>query len=287
MTAFISLRNLKRSGSVRIKKEIELNSYNTLPYLFYLMIIEKPTLNSIQYIEPVVNFKSNSLKINYSQSTIRIKRNIFSNLETSNLVRLNLEHNGIKKIDDFTFENLVNLRSLDLTGNILKRVFKDAFAGLNNLEILTLSHNKIKIIDDNSLQNLQKLNYLSFMDNQIDTIVQQTFNGLTNLETLNLSLNKINTIEDFTFTYLKKLSYLFLFNNNLVKISKKTFDGVIHLIRLDLQSNKIEFIEDLAFENLKDLSLLDLKDNPFQVKNYSVLCSNINMKKMFKNFKLI
>ena len=143
-----------------IKKQVEFNRYTTEPWLIYNKIIERSNLNSIEHlIVPIIDFSN--LNMICSRSIIRIKKSCFTNIKTSYLVELNLEYNKIRKIDDFTFENLKSLKRLYLNDNELKRIFPKIFHGLKSLDELDLKSNKIKTIEDHSFQNLENLTVLS------------------------------------------------------------------------------------------------------------------------------
>ena len=99
------------------------------------------------------------------------------------------------KIETNTFQELKQLKSLNLFYNQINCIETSAFAGLDNLETLNLGNNKLIKIDA-YFQGLKQLKLLELDANSISCIASSAFVGPDNLETLNLS---------FKFTIFEKI----------------------------------------------------------------------------------
>lgn len=125
---------------------------------------------------------------------------------------------------------------LDLTGNPVTTIVKDAFnsAGLLNLQKIFISKCRIRTID------------------------KYAFRKLNNLVELDLSYNVLTTVPSHTFDSIPELRELKLNGNPIKKVSNDAFAGVPQLVRLELTDCNISFLEPRAFTGL-ELSLEWLK----------------------------
>ena len=131
--------------------------------------------------------------------------------EISRLQINGIEEGPLGSIDEIEgFENLANLKELDLSINSISEITK--LEKLTNLIKLNLSHNDIKEIK--GLDTLKKLEVLNLECNNIQEI--KNLNNLVNLRELNISENK-NITEIKELSKLQNLEELLLFNNYLIK----------------------------------------------------------------------
>ncbi len=110
---------------------------------------------------------------------------------------LNLANNKITYLDSNIFENLKQLKTLNLSYNSLKTI--NFLNGLDSLHHLKLKSNEIANINVNSLKNLFQLSCLIVSYNKIDFIEDNSFNTLTNLEKLDLKINRLVCLTANTF----------------------------------------------------------------------------------------
>ncbi|CAK6957391.1 osteoglycin%2C paralog b [Scomber scombrus] len=125
--------------------------------------------------------------------------------------------NKITKISNNDFADMVTLKRIDLTGNLIGVIEDGAFSRLPNLEELTLAENR-----------LTKLPPLP-----------------TNLVSLNANFNKLSTqgVKGNAFKKLTRLEYLYLGNNDLTAVPQLPES----LCTVHLHNNKIAKITDETF----------------------------------------
>ncbi len=126
-----------------IKKE-----RNHYGYDYDLRILTKEKLNS-RIFTNIIDRTTNKDSINVLQISI-------ASLELINLSEKKIEVILLKK----TFNGLTNLKSIDLSQNLIKEIQPDLFNGLENLNIINFSGKKIKLILENTLV---RLNYESLL----------------------------------------------------------------------------------------------------------------------------
>ncbi|KAM6981637.1 mimecan-like [Tautogolabrus adspersus] len=125
--------------------------------------------------------------------------------------------NKITKISNRDFDDMVTLRRIDLTGNLIATIEDGAFSKLSNLEELSLAENRLtklpvlptKLVSFNAnfnqlrtqgvkataFKKLTKLAYLYLGDNELTAVPQLP----ESLHVVHLHNNKIATITDETF----------------------------------------------------------------------------------------
>ncbi|XP_074537978.1 osteoglycin, paralog b isoform X2 [Halichoeres trimaculatus] len=125
--------------------------------------------------------------------------------------------NNISRISNRDFADMVTLRRIDLSGNIISVIEDGAFSKLSNLEELTLAENR-----------LTKLPVLP-----------------TNLVSFNANFNRLRTqgVKATAFKKLTKLAYLYLGNNELTAVPQ--LPESLHVVHF--HNNKIATITDETF----------------------------------------
>ncbi|XP_074665138.1 platelet glycoprotein Ib alpha chain isoform X1 [Strix aluco] len=91
------------------------------------------------------------------------------------LTRLAVAHNSLATVDPRAFQNVLQLKDLDLRGNQLRTLPQEAFAGLRALEDLDLSDNLLEELPKELLQDLQKLVTLWLSGNRLRTLPNEFF----------------------------------------------------------------------------------------------------------------
>nr|AVK72306.1 slit1 protein [Isodiametra pulchra] len=130
---------------------------------------------------------------------------------------LHLSNNMIERIPaDGIFLNMMNLRSLVLTDNLISEIEDGAFYGATELRTVDFSNNDIREIRKEIFQDLPNLQKALFRNNRISCITNDTFSGNKHLELLSFFNNDIRTVEENPFQKLPLLATLNLYSNPLV-----------------------------------------------------------------------
>ncbi|KAG9265772.1 toll-like receptor 13 [Astyanax mexicanus] len=106
-----------------------------------------------------------------------------------------ISYNFISKINVGDFEDLWNLRNLNLSNNQISWIQQGTSDHFPNLSDLNLSHNKLERVSADLLRGLTKLQVLRLDWNVIEYIDQHAFNTLSSLKVLNISKNKFGQID--------------------------------------------------------------------------------------------
>ncbi|KAK6617632.1 hypothetical protein RUM44_005220 [Polyplax serrata] len=200
------------------------------------------------------------------------------------LVYFNLARNVIREIPEGTFQDLKNLKILNLNGNLLSKVNGHTFLGLEDtLEYLHLGQNKIKSLSGPDL-GLPKLVFLDFSGNAFTTLPWTQFTQLLNLRHFNLSHNNlVDSFESTFFHNFPTLTTLDLTNAGITSIHPDWFSQSINLLQLILSRNEIELITENAFKNLRNLTYLDLSKNQISNLRAGCLGGNPNLRTLLLN----
>jgi len=232
--------------------------------------------NFLSNVTRYVDFSFNS----FSWTQFKIFNVLGNALET-----LKLRQTNLQSLEQISFENLLNLKYLDLSSNSLTNVSQNKMEFLKNLEHLDLSSNRIC---EFSAVLLNKLRYLNLENNQIfatsptllDFYSIETFKmannrletypsfvmseiGSENAETfrqLHLEHNQINEIKYFSFTF-GKLKWANFESNNINSIESDAFLNCRSLEYLSLANNRLAKVEENNFHFLYSLVQLNLSSN--------------------------
>jgi Leucine-rich repeat (LRR) protein len=108
------------------------------------------------------------------------------------LKELLLMNNLIEKIDENSFDDLVNLETIDISYNNLTEIKKDLFAKLNKIKRFNLSNNKLTTVNDSKLfENKTNINYIDFSANNLGLVDANVFRNLSSLVHLSLMSNRL------------------------------------------------------------------------------------------------
>ena len=194
------------------------------------------------------------------------------------------------------------LKSLDLTGNAIMELVREAWSCLKRLDKLLLSENVIQKLSDDIFLDLKSLAvlHLSNMAKPIKKIATKAFHNMNLLE-LHFDNNNIDFQPDTDVSYekvftfcpnvkklllgynyfrsiydtklidmlspLKKLTELHLEGARLYKIPENLLGKFENLTKLYLGNNKIQAIDNEAFINVTKLTVLHIEANKIKVIN--------------------
>ncbi|XP_064647184.1 slit homolog 3 protein-like [Lineus longissimus] len=96
-----------------------------------------------------------------------------------NLTLLSLKHCRIETIVPFSFVKLSNLVTLDLSGNYLRYLTPQTFAGLIRLQSLTVVRCNLLALHTDTFDSLLKLEELHLEDNSLTTLTPEDFRNMT------------------------------------------------------------------------------------------------------------
>ncbi|KAK8548446.1 hypothetical protein V6N12_061360 [Hibiscus sabdariffa] len=180
---------------------------------------------------------------------------------------------------------LVNLETLDLSGNFLKNNIMLDMSGFPSLKALLLRYIQLEgklLLHTQGLNNLTNLEYLDLSDNKIEDVSNQGLNNLTNLKYLDLSSNNIESLssqDELMLTSLKELDLSYnLFRNNTISF----LEGLPSLQFLSMFRNRLQGSLDIKDGGRKlkltHLEELNLDDNLFNNSVFTSLNGSSNLK---------
>ncbi|KAM3955803.1 LOW QUALITY PROTEIN: slit guidance ligand, partial [Aphomia sociella] len=149
-----------------------------------------------------------------------------------------LQGNNITIIFQSDFQNLKELKLLQLSENLIHTIERDAFLELNGLERLKMNNNRIGQLPDGLFLRLRHLQRLDLSRNELTAISRRTFRGLTSLKSLHLDGNQLKCVDEKALEHLKSLEVLTLTNNNLTYLSLEPV-AVTRLHTLRLTDNPV------------------------------------------------
>ena len=92
---------------------------------------------------------------------------------------IKLGHNHLKEIPTMALRNMTGLRELDVRGNNITRVEKDAFATYNNnIRFLYLMKNQIEFLHEEALASLPRLEWLYLNQNRLRRLSKEIFESI-------------------------------------------------------------------------------------------------------------
>ena len=131
-------------------------------------------------------------------------------LGLNKLESLILETNRICFLES-SFDDLVNLKHLIISGNWLSELRSNVFRGLKNLEVLKAKKNSFNMLLKDSLQGLDQLKVLDLRYNKVEKIEDGAIsNNCPLIRNLKLTLNKFESVPFGHFLDLKFIQELFL-----------------------------------------------------------------------------
>lgn len=184
----------------------------------------------------------------------------------ANLEFLELGHNKMSTLEPGLLRMNHKLQQLNLWGNNLRNLDKEAFKGLDNLRELDLSSNGIESLEPDLFIYLPNLTHLNLGGNNFASLPEGIFANNHKLTVFKMLENRVtmDTMPDAFLANQTKLTHVFI-KCGLSKIPEDIFEGSTNIEEIRLDGN---FLEDLPKYLLKDqqkLKLLDVSDNILKI----------------------
>ncbi|KHJ83487.1 leucine Rich repeat-containing domain protein [Oesophagostomum dentatum] len=191
---------------------------------------------------------------------------------TAQLISLDISHNNLRRFEEDIFEDLVNLRSMNISGNPIEEIRGEHFQPLYqmyNLANASLYYNATSI-----LQNLPPLRslYIELREPVVHSQLHDV--DMTHMRQLTITGKNITNISSIAVHALRGYKvHLSIINTSLQEFPSALFTtlGGVYFLTLSLPHNKIQVIQ--PFKNTIQpwvnqhgtiLEAIDLTDNPIQ-----------------------
>lgn len=190
------------------------------------------------------------------------------------LFEINLRGNELISLSANVFNGATNLRTIDLSHNMISIVEPETFLNLRSLMFLNLSHNQMNNNSFNRngidwIDGISSLKTLDLSNNQIffyDVMPYQAFSGLVNIETLLLRSNKI-TIDYGAFSANQMLKTLDLSYNSMTYFDLNFLLSINSLENLYLHGNGISYTSQIDLNDVRtifpEIKSLGISENSF------------------------
>ncbi|XP_019644757.1 PREDICTED: carboxypeptidase N subunit 2-like [Branchiostoma belcheri] len=152
---------------------------------------------------------------------------------------------------------------LDLSGNQMVDLDRDAFANTTELMDLDLHFNRLRFLHKSIFRPMKKLRWLHLYGNALTFLEPDLFAGLTKLDGIYLGWNKIRSLPMGIFKNLPSLQYLYLHDNQIKYLNLGLFEDLIQLYDLNLGGNHLSSLPLGIFKPLRNLMRLFLYQNRF------------------------
>ena len=182
-------------------------------------------------------------------------------LDTPGLKTLNLNGNNISKLYANVFQSLTGLFTLAISHNSLHTLPMDAFNALLELKTLDLSNNRIKMLPSTVLKSQRYLLTLDLSNNELFVLSGELFLMLNNLISLNLCCNNLTISDPQTFESLTQLKILDISKNSIEEFPPQLFEFTANLLSLEISQNKLRKVLSTLFRNLSKLTYLNMSKN--------------------------
>lgn len=159
-----------------------------------------------------------------------------------------------------------SLQLLDLTGNPIATIGRDAFSdtGLLNLQRIYLAKCRIRNLNRFAFRKLSNLVELDLSYNVISTVPSHIFDSISELRELKLTGNPIQRVSNDAFVRVPQLVKLELSECRLATLEPRAFSGLeVSLEWLKLDNNRMIEVNPATLTGFKNLHGLELAGNPW------------------------
>lgn len=163
--------------------------------------------------------------------------------------------------ENHVFDNLHNLKALEIVDSKLPTLTEHFFNRITNLNVLYLEKNGLTSLPENIFNSHTKLMALSILNNNLTTLSENLLTNLTDLEWFELDGNELITLPQKIFKNLDKLKRLSLAGNKLTTLPANIFKNQNELFNLDISKNNLKTLPENSFNH--KLDNIRLEDNPW------------------------
>lgn len=158
----------------------------------------------------------------------------------------NLEFTGTNftQLEEGTFDNMRNLKSLKIQLNNLESLNKEVFKGLQSLKRLLLS-GKLESVSENVFSYLSELETIEIIKNEMPLLPKGMFK---------FSESRVDSLSP-------QITTLILRNNKIKEINESTFEDLINIETLNIERNCLTKLKENMLIQNKKLRFLNLAYN--------------------------
>ncbi|KAK6623543.1 hypothetical protein RUM43_009395 [Polyplax serrata] len=233
-----------------------ISSFHALTFIYLPKLFELDAgWNRLREVVPGLPKNIEYLRLNKNQIIL-----LPNEMDLPALRLLDLSGNLLRVVYKNTFRTMTRLQWLYLNDNSLDNVEAGAMSGLSKLELLNIRNNRLRMFDDRWLENSKELTEINAHGNLIEGLSTDFLKNSPNLKVLQLSNNKIADIKPRTFSNARQLQELNL-ANNLLNQFPEAFQNLHELKFLDVSFNNIRSMQPFALQSLPSLRELRMSNN--------------------------
>lgn len=199
-------------------------------------------------------------RVTIQNANIQLSADLFAPLK--NLKFLELGNNKIANFEPGILTKNLKLEQLNLWGNNLRNLTKEAFVGLENLKLLDISTAGIEWLNSDLFTYLRNLTHLNLSGNNFSSLPDSLFAYNRKLTEFKMLENRIpiDSLPTKLFFNLTMLSNVFI-KSRLRKIPEDIFMNSASIVNIRLNGNELKVLPEKLFCDQKILSKLDLSYN--------------------------
>lgn len=210
---------------------------------------------------------------------ISLPADIFAPLE--NLEFLELGFNKLQALAPGFLRNQRKLKQLNLWGNSLTNLDKDAFIGLDSVGELDLSANGMESLEPDLLVHLTNLTDINLSANRFSMLPEELFANNRKLRSFKLLENRVRmeTLPNELFANLTHLNSVII-KCDIISLPEDIFYGSKNINLINLERNAIQTLPENIFHDQEKLEKLDLGKNLITELPEAIFAGAISLKEL-------
>lgn len=154
-----------------------------------------------------------------------------------NLLDFKVRNSALETLASGDFENAVNVRRLELSGNRLTAIPADAFQGASSIGILNFYNNEIELIHADAFRGMDFCYDVTLSSNSLQLLEPKVLQALPYLRLLILNNNQITSLLSNLFQNNPLLNYFSAIENEIISVSPNIFDSIPQVSDVNLREN--------------------------------------------------